>query len=96
MADSNVDSWNVQNESRISSCPRKQTGQRIMGVCQKNTGVNLQELLPRSKPRIILTSKWIMILTDSNTLNKIENHGFHTDINKWINKLKVWLGMDNV
>lgn len=37
-----------------------------------------------------------MILKDPNTFNKIENHEFYTDINRWISKMKVWLGMENV
>lgn len=53
-----------------------------MGIRQKNTGANWQELPPLTKSEIISTSKEIMILTDSNTLDKIENHEFHTNISK--------------
>lgn len=56
----------------------------------------MQEVLPLTLSERILTSKSTTTIMDSSTWSKRESHGYHIDINKWINALKVWLGMKNV
>lgn len=74
MANSRSEAGKVQDEPEISRYVRQQeNAKRIMTLQQKDREASLNGLA-LLKPRLILASKYIMIVIDYNSLHTLGNH----------------------